>query len=167
MAQLVFAFTSYDIEAIAAAVKSVVPNDASDCRMARRLLEYEPCACFDDGVAALRDGSAISVIVRPDAAKVRYGLLNQPRLNGAKLDVWFGTIEYTDTDYAWIWNELLSIESLQIACLGFEEGVELDNMEHQSIAEFPWADRSLVIGAVRSESGQWDIRRGTQYFPSK
>ncbi len=74
-----------------------------------------------------------------------------------------GTIEYTDTDYSRIWDELLRMP-LQLACLGFEEGVELDLMENLVSDEFPWNAPELVLGAVRDSSGAWDVRRGVNYF---
>jgi len=167
MAQLVFEFVSHDIDAVAAAVKKVVGATPLGCQIARKFLTYEPSASFDGAIAEMRDGGAVSVVVRPNVGNIRYVLVNEPHFNGTKMPAWFGTIEYTDTDYARIWNELLAMENLQVVCLGTEEGVELDDMEHLCGAEFPWADGWLVVGAVRNSTGTWDIRRGSTYFPSK
>ena len=167
MAQLVFEFVSHDIDAVATAVKKVVGATPQGCQIAREFLDYEPCASFDDAIAVMRAGEAVSVSVRPAVENIRYALVNEPHFDGSKLAAWFGTIEYTSTDYAHIWDELLTVESLRVVCLGAEEGVDLDDVEHLCAAVFPWDDFCLVIGAVRDSTGAWEIRRGSNYFPSE
>jgi len=167
MAQLVFEFLSSDLEAVALAVKQVIEPIHHDCQLTHKFLDYQRCASFDEGIAMMRAGGAVSVSVQPSAGDIRYALVLQPHFNGAKLPAWFGTIEYTKTDYEHIWDALLAMEKIQVVCLGAEEGVELDGMEHLGSSEFPWNDYSLILGAVRNSAGEWDIRRGPNYFPSK
>ena len=76
-----------------------------------------------------------------------------------------GTIEYTRYNYLHIWDGLLDVDGLQIACLGSEEGIEF-SVNQLTAETFPWQDRCLVIGAVRSPAG-WVLKRGPNYFPAE
>jgi hypothetical protein len=80
-----------------------------------------------------------------------------------QLSAYLGTIEYLGDDYKALWDLILSVPGLSFACLGFEEGVELDDSA-LSIETFPWDQWPLVIGALRGTSGlqQWTIRQGPE-----
>jgi hypothetical protein len=69
-----------------------------------------------------------------------------------------GTVEYLGYQYVGIWNLLVDVEGLEFACLGAEEGVELEN-KNMTVGTFPWADPFLVVGAFRGPD-RWAIRSG-------
>lgn len=102
MPQLVFEFTSAEIDAVITAVRHIIRDTRYECEMAQRFLQYESCSSFLDGAEALRSGVAVAVVLRPNASRlahVRYVLLNSPRFNGAKLDAWLGAIEYISPNW--------------------------------------------------------------------
>lgn len=123
MAQLVFEFVSDDLSAVVGAIERVIGRAPYRCELARKFLDYQPCESLTSAIAAMQQGGAVSLVLRPKLDNVRYALVNEPCFNGAKRLGWLGTIEYTDTDYEAIWNTLLSIGKLAVACLGLEEGV--------------------------------------------
>jgi hypothetical protein len=167
MAQLVFEFVSDDLNGVVEAIRKVIGRAPYRCELARKFLDYEPCNSFDSAISVMRDRGGVSVVMRPKRDNIRYALVNEPHFNGTKLRSWFGTIEYTDTDYGIIWNTLLSVKTLEVACLGSEEGVEIDELEQVTKANFPWESPWLVVGAVRSDAGEWHIQRGPNYFPPR
>jgi hypothetical protein len=164
MAQLVFEFVSDDLSAVIEAIEQVIGCAPYHCELARKVLEYEPCESLAFAISAMRRGAAVSVVLRPKLDNIRYALVNQPYFNGTKLRSWFGTIECTDTDYEVIWNTLLSVKRLEVACLGAEEGVEFDELEHITKDNFPWESPWLVVGAIRGTNGEWCLQRGLNYF---
>ncbi len=166
MAQLVFEFVSDDLHAVVEAIERVIGRTPYRCELARDFLDYEPCESFASAIAAMQNGGAVSVVLRPTLDNIRYALVNEPYFNNSKVRGWFGTIEYTETNYETIWNTLLSVKKLEVACLGSEEGVELDELEQITKDNFPWASHWLVLGAVRSTNGEWYFQRGPNYFPS-
>jgi hypothetical protein len=163
MAQLVFEFVSDDLTALVGAVERVMDPCLCRCEVAYNFLDYERCDNFDSAVSELRTGRAISLVLRPDTKPIRYALMNEPRFNETKLPGWFGTIEYTEFDCSPVWNQFLKEKGLRVACLGFEEGVELDEMQQLTPEEFPWRSEWLVVGAVRNSAGEWQIQHGSGY----
>lgn len=133
------------------------------CEVAHNVLDYGQCDDFDSAISDLRNRQAVSVVLRPETKTFIYALVNEPHFNGSKRPGWFGTIEYTEIDYAPVWKQLLNERGLRVVCLGFEEGVELDEMEQLSPEQFPWRSEWLVIGAVRNGAGDWQIHRGSGY----
>jgi hypothetical protein len=169
MAQLVFEFVSDDLSAVISAIEQIVEPRLCRCEVAYKFLEYEQCADFDSAVSALRTRHAVSVVLRPETKPTRYALVNVPHFNRSKLPGWCGTIECTEFDCSQVWNQLLSEKGLQVASLGFEEGVELDDMQQLTPEEFPWGSERLVVGAVRNSAGKWQIQHGSgdgfKHFP--
>jgi hypothetical protein len=163
MAQLVFEFVGQELDAVVSAVTRLLGDAPKICEVAPTTLEYKPCSDFDEAISAIRSRRAVSAVFRPHSSHIRYAVINEPKFNGTNTAGWFGCIESTSVDYKSIWDELLG-SSLDVVCLGFEEGVELDRMEHLVHTEFPWTAPELVIGAVRGGSGDWDIRNGAAYF---
>jgi hypothetical protein len=70
-----------------------------------------------------------------------------------------GTIEYLGDEYEALWNLILATRGLSFVCLGFEEGVEVDD-SILSVESFPWDQWPLVIGAIRDKAGSqpWQTR---------
>jgi hypothetical protein len=169
MAQLVFEFISDDLAAVVSAVERVIDPRLCRCEVAYKFLDYEQCDNFDSAVSALRTSQAVSVVLRPDLMTIRYALVNEPHFNKTKQPGWFGSIEYTDFDCSPVWNKLLDEKGLQVVCLGFEEGVELDGMQQLTAEDFPWGSEWLVVGAVRNSAGAWHIQHGSgdgfKHFP--
>jgi hypothetical protein len=163
MAQLVFEFVSDDLTAVLNAVERIMDPRLCRCEVAYKFLHYEQCDDFDSAVSALRTSHAVSVVLRPNTSTIRYALLNLPHFKESKRPGWFGTIEYTEFDCSTIWSQLLNENGLQVLCLGFEEGVELDDMQQLTPEEFPWESDWLVVGAVRNSAGAWQIRHGSGY----
>src|SRR5215469_3477929 len=163
MAQLVFEFVSDDLAAVVRAIKRVIDPGLCRCEVAQKFLDYEQCDNFDSAISDLQAGHAVSVVLRPETKAIRYALVNEPYFNGSKCPGWFGTIEYTELDYAPVWDHLLNEDGLRVVCLGFEEGVELDDMQQLSPEEFPWRSERLVVAAVRNRAGEWHTQRGSGY----
>ena len=94
---------------------------------------------------------------------IRYALVTCPYFAGQQRSSYMGTIEYLGDDYKTLWDLILTVPGLTFACLGFEEGVELDDsaLNHET---FPWDQWPLVVGALRDPSGlqQWMIRQGPE-----
>lgn len=44
-------------------------------------------------VAALQAGTAASAVIRNEDARIRYGLITNPRFNGSRSSLWMGAIE--------------------------------------------------------------------------
>lgn len=111
----------------------------------------------------LRQGEIASFSLHPDCGLVRYALATCPGFDGQHLSLYLGTIEYTGNDYKPLWNLILSAPALTVACLGFEEGVEIED-DKLSVESFPWNQWPLVIGAVRdpSVSQSWTIKQGPE-----
>ena len=110
--------------------------------------------------ALLEAGSAASAVIRNEDARIRYGLITNPRFNGSGLSLWMGTIEIGVEEWESVWGWLLEQTSLRFVCVGHEEGVELCDAQIDP-ATFPWTEWPLLIGAVRSAGtpGAWFIRK--------
>lgn len=112
----------------------------------------------------LRDGQIASFSLHPDASDlIRYSLVTCPGFDGQPLSLYLGTIEYTGDDYKPLWELILNVPTLAVACIGFEEGVEIED-SMLSAETFPWDQWPLVIGAVRESScaQPWIIKQGPE-----
>lgn len=163
--QLVYEFGAKELEPVVEAIQHVLsgapylisclPNDSDT---------YSPT---EDSLAAaaskLKKGDLASIAVNPKPGLIRYGLITCPFFDGQQRTIYLGTIEYIGDDYKTLWNLILGVPGLSVACLGFDEGVELDDSA-LSIETFPWDRWPLVIGALRDPSGlqQWVIRQGPE-----
>jgi hypothetical protein len=94
---------------------------------------------------------------------IRIALVLAPFFDGSRLSVYRGIIEYTEIEFEPIWNLLLETPGLTYACLGFEEGVELEDSQ-LTLDTFPWRQAPLVIGALRdpADPTKWIIREGPE-----
>lgn len=110
--------------------------------------------------ALLEAGSAASAVIRNEDARIRYGLITNPRFNGSGSSLWMGTIEIGQEEWTPAWDSLLEETSLRFVCVGLEEGVELCDAQIDP-DRFPWTEWPLLIGAVRSgeSPGAWFIRK--------
>jgi hypothetical protein len=117
---------------------------------------------FAEVLTQMSSGEVVSVLLRVADSKIRYGLIEAPFFAGWPRSRWRGVIEYAEADYQWIWNVVISSVGLQLACVGFEETPELTDA-NLSPTTFPWDDRQLVVGAVRTPSS-WTIRNGVRYL---
>jgi len=92
-------------------------------------------------------------------------MISHPNFDGEPLSLWMATIEYTkDLNYRPLWEALLSAPGLRFVCLGFEEGVVVED-KYLTTESFPWNASQLVLGAIRQDTkGKWTIGRGPKYF---
>ena len=118
---------------------------------------------FRSAALKLEDGTLSSFWLHPKDGLIRYAMVTCPFFAGEHLSVYFGTIESLDDDFKTLWDLILSVPELSFACLGFEEGVELEDCD-LSDETFPWNEWPLVIGALPDQSGsrQWTIRHGPE-----
>ena len=118
---------------------------------------------LESAAVKLEMGDISTFTVRPQGGPIRYALVFSPFFEGEPLSLYLGTIEYTGENYAPIWDLLLGTPGLTIACLGYDEGDELQD-GRLSVETFPWKDWPLVIGALRddSHSRSWIIREGPE-----
>jgi hypothetical protein len=118
---------------------------------------------LESAAVKLEMGDISAFTVRPQGGPIRYALVLSPFFEGEPLSLYLGTIEYTGENYAPIWDLLLGTPGITIACLGYDEGVELQD-GRLSVETFPWKDWPLVIGALRdgSDSRSWIIREGPE-----
>jgi len=101
--------------------------------------------------------------LHPRSGLVRYALAICPFFDGQPRSIFLETIEYLGKGYKPLWNLVLSVPGLSCACVGFEEGVEIED-DKLSVESFPWNQWPLVIGALRDPSGwqPWVIRQGPE-----
>jgi hypothetical protein len=166
MPQLVFEFWSQEIKPLVEAITLVLEGCQTENESATLSLQYEPTQQGLDWAAQqLSTGQISSFVLHPRNGCIRYAMLNGPGISDDKQPGYMGTIEYTEADYLPIWNRLLEVDGLRIVCLGHEEGVEFSG-DQISAETFPWDDFFLVIGAVRSNEGNWTLKHGPNYFPS-
>jgi hypothetical protein len=111
----------------------------------------------------LETGEISSFTLHPEMGMIRYALVLAPFVDGPKRSFYLGTIEDTGKDYQSIWEVLLDTPGLTVACLGYDEGVELED-SHLTVETFPWSEWPLAIGALRDlpESESWTTREGPE-----
>lgn len=134
---------------------SCLPNDSDT---------YGPTEdSLASAVLRLERGEVASVALDLKAGLIRYGLITCPFFAGQHRSIFLGTIEYLGNEYKPLWNLVLSVPGLSVACLGFEEGVEIED-DKLSVESFPWDQWPLVIGALRdpSASQSWTIKQGPE-----
>jgi hypothetical protein len=161
--QLVFEFGSRNIAPVFEAIRRAIGDRPSTVQcLPKGQTGYEPT---DDSLESagvkLGKGEISAFSVRPREGLIRYALALVPFFQGDPLSFYLGTIEYTGRDFEWIWDLLLATPGLTVACLGFEEGVELSDAT-LAVETFPWAEWPLVVGALRDDSGSWVIREGPE-----
>ena len=163
--QLVFEFGAKELEPVVETIQAVLgstpyslsclPNDSDT---------YGPSKdSLVSAVLKLKRRELASVAIDPKSGLVRYGLVTGPFFDGQNRSIFLGTIEYLGNDYNPLWTLILGVRGLSVACLGFEEGVELDD-SRLTAETFPWHQWPLVIGAIRNQSGseQWTIKQGPE-----
>jgi|SRR5882724_2452816 len=118
---------------------------------------------LESAAVKLEMGNISAFTVRPREGTIRYALVLSPFFEGEPLSLYLGTIEYIGENYAPIWDMLLATPGLTVACLGYDEGVELQD-DGLTDKTFPWKEWPLVIGALRegSDSRSWIIREGPE-----
>ena len=162
--QLVFEFGSIEPRPVVETIRQIIGNVGCVIEMlAKDGDTYELTTdTFASAVDRLEREEIASMILRPQVGPVRYVLLTCPFFQGQKLGLFFGTVEFTDTDYRSLWHLILAVPGLTVACLGFEEGVELtDSSLHPN--SFPWSAWPLVVGAVRQTgTDPWTAREGPE-----
>jgi hypothetical protein len=115
--------------------------------------------------AKLGEGKISAFSAHPRTGTIRFALILKPHFEGQPLSIYLGTIEYTGRDHTQIWDILLDTQGLTVACLGFEEGLELKDTQ-LTIEAFPWNQWPLVLGALRdhSDSSSWTVREGPEMW---
>src|ERR1700694_2227335 len=137
--QLVYEFGAKELKPIIAAIERALgstqysvkcmPNDSDT---------YAPTEdSLSSAALKLTEGILTSFSLHPSNGLIRYALVTCPFFAGQQLSAYLGTIEYLGDDYKALWNLILSVPGLSVACLGFEEGVELDD-DALSVETFPW-----------------------------
>jgi hypothetical protein len=166
MAQLVFEFWSPEIEPVVEAISRILDGCPTENGFDIASPKYQSTTRgLDWGAQQVRMGQIGNFLLRPQTGGIRLALLHGQREGGGNRPGYMGTIEYTHNDYIHIWNGLLNSDGMQIVCLGCEEGIEFSGNQ-LTVETFPWQDRFLVIGAVRSRPEGLVLKRGPNYFPS-
>jgi hypothetical protein len=163
--QLVYEFGAQQPEPVVEAIQSALgctqysvkcmPNDSDT---------YEPTEdSLSSAMLKLKGGVLASFSLHPNGGLIRYALVTCPFFDGQQLSAYLGTIEYISDEYTTLWNLILGVPGLRVACVGFEEGVKLED-NTLSAETFPWSQWPLVIGAIRDQSGsqRWMIRQGPE-----
>jgi hypothetical protein len=163
--QLVYEFGATAMEPIAEVIQNAMGSTQYTVRcMPNDSDTYQPTAdSLCSAAAKLREGLLASFSLHPVQGLIRYALVVGPFFAGQQRSIYLGTIEYVGDDYQALWEMILRVPGLSVACLGFEEGVELED-KVLSAETFPWNQWPLVIGALRDQSGlqQWTIRAGPE-----
>jgi len=163
--QLVYEFGAKELEPVVEAIRHALGNTKYSVKYVPN--DSDTCEPTEDSLSSaalkLKEGVLASFSLHPYTGLIRYALVTCPFFAGQQRSAYLGTIEYLGDEYKVLWNLILSVRGLSVACLGFEEGVELeDNAMH--VDTFPWNQWPLVIGAIRDQSGlqQWIIREGPE-----
>ena len=163
--QLVYEFGAKELEPIVATIHGALgsthysvrcmPNDSDTYDLTEDSLS--------SAAVRLKEGVLASFSLHPSSGLIRYALVTCPFFAGQQRSSYLGTIEWLGDDCTALWNLILAARGLSVACIGFDEGVELDD-NALSVETFPWNQWPLVIGALRDESGsqQWIIRPGPE-----
>ena len=163
--QLVFEFGSSRVGPIAEAIRRVFGTSSYVAKCVPRGSDTnEPTnASLESLATQLETGEISSFTLHPEMGMIRYALVLTPSVDGPKRSFYLGTIEDTGKDYQSIWEVLLDTPGLTVACLGYDEGVELED-SHLTVETFPWSEWPLAIGALRdpSESESWTTREGPE-----
>ena len=163
--QLVYEFGARELEPIIAAIQQAIGRTPYSVKcMPTDSDTYEPTEdSLSSAMLKLKEGVLTSFSLHPSGGLVRYALVTCPFFAGQQLSPYVGTIEYLGDDYKALWDLVLNVPGLSFACLGFDEGVELDDSS-LSVDAFPWDQWPLVIGALRDTLGsqQWMIRKGPE-----
>lgn len=172
MAQMVFEFGSEGIEPVIRAVKMSIGSSRS--RVMTMSTDTDQSLDSQDSLeeagTKAKTGLLSSITLYPEHPWIRYVLIYCPFFAGGSRAGWMGTIEVTTKDYQQLWNLLLRVPELRFVCLGFEEGVDVSEMQNASVGTFPWDDDFLVLGAVRSgthDENGWHIQKGRRYLESQ
>jgi hypothetical protein len=99
------------------------------------------------------DREIAAVTFRTEFDEIRYGLILEPRFHGQDLSMWMGTVELTTKEWRPYWDKLLRFDELAFACVGDEEGVEL-NDRSLTVSSFPWNEWPVLAAALRANEGQ-------------
>lgn len=117
----------------------------------------QPNETVEATLAALENGSIASVVLRPQASPVRYGLLLAPSIFVGDSLMWRGTVEFDDSAWRPYWSQLIAHDELNYACLCLEEGIA-PTTSQTTPQTFPWTESRLVVAAVHNVDGSWLIR---------
>jgi hypothetical protein len=163
--QIVIVFGSEKLGPVIDAIQKIIGGVSYtvECQMSQSDAFAPTQDSLESAAQKLSTGEVISVTVRPRSGPIRYVLLLPPFYDGASLSLYTGTVEYTAKSYATIWESLLQTTGLKVACVGYEEGVELRD-DCLRVETFPWKQWPLVVGALRSDpsSESWIIREGPE-----
>jgi hypothetical protein len=118
---------------------------------------------LESAAAKLTKGQISSFAAHPSSGIIRYVMINAPGFGGQPRSAFLGTVEFVSDDYRPLWELALASPGIWAACVGFEEGVELDDSK-LTASSFPWSQWPLVIGGVRSDAsdGPWIVHNGPE-----
>jgi hypothetical protein len=165
MAQYVFEFGAENLNPIRETILGVAGERPTDLYALRAedviSLNYSKT---DKGIdyefENLGSGKNISIIARFEVIAVKYALVVAPHFNRQNLSLWLGTLESNELDWHSLWTSILVHKGLRFACLGLEEGVEIED-GHLTVDTFPWTAWPIMVGALRVDplaSGDWVIK---------
>lgn len=160
MSQYVIEFGAAELQSIGKAIETclAMPYGIFVDGIDKKRCYARAATALDEVLKDLAAGTALSVTIRNNDHRIRYGLITSPQTHVPQLSLWMGTIEVGVEDWAFVWDLLLTQSELRFVCVGSEEGVELSD-EQISVETFPWAEWPLLIGAVRSDKGsEWIVR---------
>jgi hypothetical protein len=163
--QLVFEFGSKALGPTIEGIRLVIGTlpYKIECQEKARNANHETTGSLQSAAASLAQGKISAFTLRPQSEAIRYALVLEPHYESHDLSLYLGTIEYLTSDYGRVWDSLLSVPGLVFVCIGYEEGVEL-NDSHMTAESFPWNQWPLVIGALRKtqDSDGWTVREGPE-----
>lgn len=163
--QLIYEFGAKELDPVIEAILRAMGNAQYSVKcMPNDSDTYKPTdESLSSAASKLKEGILTSFSVHPNGGLIRYALVTCPFFAGQQLSDYLGTIEYLGDDYKGLWSLILHVQGLSVACVGFEEGVELEDST-LSGETFSWNQWPLVIGALREKSGlqRWMIREGPE-----
>ena len=142
--------------------KGLIPTPASVEVLYTDKTSYEPLSDSRADLSTMvTEGTISSFSLRPCSGPIRYVLGLCPHFDGEKFSCWLGTVEFVSFDYVALWQHLLARRDLLFVCLGFEEGVSIEEQDKERW--FSWDDPTLVVGAIWRSDGRCEMRHGVKY----
>jgi hypothetical protein len=173
MTQLIYQLGASNIQALLAAAKVVVGNEAYSSSALpstgayRMDLIYEARSeSFEALFSELSTGTISSVRIVPDAGNVVWLIAYPPRFDSTQHEWWDLTFEFKGVDYRPLFDRLRQMEELDFVAVSLDEGLDFEESVRVDATSFPWSDRKLVIASVRSlthDAPEQTVARGPSY----
>ena len=164
MRHVVVEFGSREIDPVADAFATLAGGSGSTIRVlpqktAESLEFADTEASVDVIFSRLRRGSLASAQLRPDHDPSALAIVQAPHFLGSKLGLWYCAFEFDSEDEDVILEKIADIQGLRFASIAVDDGLDLE-VKDVTEESFPWQHWRLILGGVRSESGEWIVREG-------